>query len=178
MTDQRLSKAADPARTSRAMEDRAVTENRELTVAERIAEFRKQNIQSALPDIPTIPGYHVCWLTTTSQYDTLQIRVSKYGYEPLRPEDVPGWVYNNVKSSAFPDWPISCNEMVAAKLPLEMYEAVMQELHHDQPLSEEEKLGETARLIAEQAAQKGAGVEIQEGLKGLGAHVRAPRMWG
>jgi len=176
MSDTRLSKAADPARSSRSMEDRAVTENRELTVAERIAQFRMQNIQSALPDIPKIPGYHVCWLTTNSQYDTLQIRVNKYGYEPVRPEDVPGWGYNNVKSSPFPDWPISCNEMVAAKLPNEMYEAVMQELHHNQPLSEEEKLSETVRVIQRQAEGKGAAV-IAEGITDLGAHVRAPRQW-
>ena len=177
MSDERLSRASDPARQSRAVEDRARTEGREVSVEERMAEFRKQNIQSALPSIPDVPGFHVCWLTTNSQYDPLSQRVSKYGYVPLKPEDVPGWGYNNVKSSPHEGWPISCNEMVAAKLPMEMYEALMKEIHHDQPLFEENALYDTARRIKDQAMRAGADVEIHEGHEGLGARVRAPTSW-
>ena len=58
--DERLKKMVDPARRSRAMDDRAVTENRELSDDDRIQMFRDSFYQSALPDLPEIPGYHVC----------------------------------------------------------------------------------------------------------------------
>ena len=40
MTDERLKKSAGDNRTSRAMEGRAVTENREITDDERVEMFR------------------------------------------------------------------------------------------------------------------------------------------
>ena len=64
MSDERLKKIADPARQSRASQNREVTENREVSDDDRVEMFRHQFFQSALPDLPKIDGYHTCWLTT------------------------------------------------------------------------------------------------------------------
>ena len=61
MTDERIKKSAGENRVGRAMTDRAVTENREVTENERIEMFRQQFFQSSLPDLPKIPGWHCCW---------------------------------------------------------------------------------------------------------------------
>jgi len=69
---------------------------------------------------------------------------------------------------------IGINEMVAVKLPLELYERYMYEAHHRQPLEEEEKL-EAARQNAEMAVAASArhpvSLEVEEGSDELG---RAP----
>ena len=49
MTDERFRKSAGEGRDSRAMKDRAVTENREISDDERVAMFRQQFFQSSLP---------------------------------------------------------------------------------------------------------------------------------
>ena len=97
MTDERLKKSADRSRDNREMSDRAVTENREISDDERVEMFRQQFFQSALPDLPKIPGYHTCWLTTTNPRDSIQGRM-RLGYHPVKPEDVPGWEYATMKT--------------------------------------------------------------------------------
>jgi hypothetical protein len=60
--------------------------------------------------------------------------------------------------------------MVAAKLPLHLYEAYMKELHYDQPLMEEQKLAE-AVVAAQQRAQDinaGSLLLTEEGQAALG----------
>jgi hypothetical protein len=136
--DERLKKVSDPARRSRAMDDRAVTENRELSDDDRIDMFRNSFYQSALPDLPEIPGYHVCWLTTTNPRDSIQARF-RLGYEPVRPEEVPGWEYATLKTGEYAGL-VGVNEMIAAKLPDRLYYRIMREAHHDAPLREEERI--------------------------------------
>lgn len=174
MSDARLSKATDPARENRAMQDRAVEGRRDTESI--MAELRKQSFQNALPDLPPVQGYHVCWLTTSSTYDTIAGRMNR-GYEPLLMEDCPGWTFNNVKGAAHEGWPISCNEMVAAKLPQDLYEAMMKYFHHELPNGEESRLAETARNIQEQAKAKGADVQISDGQRALGRNAAAPLHW-
>lgn len=95
-TDERLKKSADN-RENRAMADRAVTEDREISDNERVEMFRQQFFQSALPDLPKLNGWHTCWLTTTNPRDSIQTRL-RLGYQPIKPEDVPGWEYATVKT--------------------------------------------------------------------------------
>ena len=137
-SDERLKKSPDTARRSRAMDDRAVTENRELSDDDRVEMFRNAFYQSALPDLPEIPGYHVCWLTTTNPRDSVQGRM-RLGYEPVKPEEVPGWEYATLKTGEYAGC-IGVNEMIAAKLPNRLYKRVMREAHHDAPLREEERV--------------------------------------
>lgn len=164
MTDERLKKSADN-RTSRAAEDRAVTQDRALTDDERVEMFRQQMFQSALPDLPKISGYHCCWLTTTNPRDSIQMRL-RLGYEPLKPEDIPGWDYITVKTGEWAGF-IGVNEMLAFKLPLSLYEKYMKEAHHDAPLREEEKLTDTAEFMQQQARASGSNLQLGDGMAGL-----------
>lgn len=166
MSDERLKKSADANRESRAMQDRARTESRELSDDERVEMFRQQFFQSSLPDLPKLPGWHMCWLTTTNPRDSIQMRM-RLGYEPVKPEDVPGWEYATLKTG---DWQgfIGVNEMLAFKLPISLYEKYMQEAHHDAPLREEEKLTETAEFMEQQARASKSRLDMGDGMREIG----------
>jgi hypothetical protein len=166
MTDERLKKSAGENRDSRVMKDRPITQNREVTEDERVEMFRQQFFQSSLPDLPKIPGWHMCWLTTTNPRDSIQMRI-RLGYEPVKPEDVPGWEYATLKSG---DWAglVGVNEMLAFKLPISLYERFMKEAHHDAPMREEEKLTDTAEFLEEQAKMSKSRLTVGEGNAEMG----------
>lgn len=171
--DSRLKRTGD-ARRDRADEDRSITQNREITDSERLDVLKSVNFQTALPDLPKIPGYHVCWLTTTNPRDPIHGRV-RLGYEPIKASEIPGFEHSTVKSG---EWEgiIGVNEMLAFKLPLHLYEAYMRELHHAQPLAEEEKLREAERAAQESARQvnRNARLEAEEGTATLGQAPEPP----
>lgn len=167
--DAKIGRSKGKNRKDREMEDRSITGNRELSDEERINMFRQTFFQSALPDIPRIPGYHVCWLTTENPRDPIHARM-RLGYEPIKASDIPGWKHASLKSG---DWEgcIGVNEMVACKLPLHLYEAYMTENHHTQPMYEEEKLNEARHNAEEEAAQiarKPISFELEDGQAELG----------
>ena len=163
--DERLKKTADPARRSRAMDDRAVTENREISDDDRLQMFRDAFYQSALPDLPEIPGYHLCWLTTTNPRDSIQGRF-RLGYEPVRPEEVPGWEYATLKTGEYAGL-VGVNEMIAAKIPDRLYYRFMREAHHDAPLREEDKIAETLESMGAQARGSKSRMIEEEGFSSL-----------
>jgi hypothetical protein len=167
-TDERLKKELGVGRQSRGMEDRQVTENREVTDDDRLEMFRMQMHNDALPDLPEMPGYHVCWLTTTNPRDPIQRRM-RLGYEPIKAEDVPGMEFASVKTG---EWSglIGVNEMIAFKLPLSLYQKFMQEAHHDAPLREENKLAETAEIMRQQAEGSGSTLFEGDGLMEMREH--------
>ena len=164
--DSRLKKAADfdvvGRRDTRRAEDRTVTERREVSEDDRLEMFRNQLFNDALPDLPNIPGYHVCWLTTTNPRDPIHRRM-QLGYEPVKPEEVPGMEYASVKTGEWTGF-IGVNEMLAFKLPLSLYERFMQEAHHDAPLREEDKLAEVAEMMREQAERAGSSMYEGDGM--------------
>jgi hypothetical protein len=166
MNDERLKKSAGDLRTNRAMEDRAVTHDRAISDDERVEMFRQQFFNSSLPDLPKIPGWHMCWLTTTNPRDSIQGRI-RLGYEPVKPEDVPGWEYATLKTG---DWAgfIGVNEMLAFKLPMSLYSRFMQEAHHSAPLREEEKLTDTAEFLEQQARSSKSKLMVGEGNMEMG----------
>ena len=170
MSDERLKKSAGDNRNSRAMEDRAVTENREISDNERVEMFRQQFFQSSLPDLPKLPGYHVCWLTTTNPRDSIHMRI-RLGYEPVKPEDVPGWEYATLKTG---DWVghIGVNEMLAFKLPISLYQMYMKEAHHDAPLREEEKLTDASEFMEQQAKANKSQLYKGDGIAEIGQNNR------
>ena len=163
--DERLKKTADTARRSRAMDDRRVTESRELSDDDRVQMFRDAFYQSALPDLPEIPGYHVCWLTTTNPRDSVQGRF-RLGYEPVKPEEVPGWEYASIKTGEYAGL-IGVNEMVAAKLPDRLYYRLMREAHHDAPLREEERITSDMDSMSERARGSKSRMIEDEGFSGM-----------
>jgi hypothetical protein len=158
-TDERLKKELGVGRQSREMEDRQVTENREVTDDDRLEMFRAQLFNDALPDLPNIPGYHMCWLTTTNPRDPIHRRI-QLGYEPIKASEVPGMEFASVKTGEWAGM-VGVNEMIAFKLPETLYQRFMQEAHHDAPLREENKLAETAEIMRQQA--EGSGSTLFEG---------------
>ncbi len=172
-TSTRRKKAPSKVRKSRSASNRHDANTaRVLSDEERLDEFRKSFFQSVLPDLPPIPGFHVCWLTTTNPRDSIPGRI-RLGYEPVKKEDVPGWEMATLKTG---DWQgcIGVNEMIAFKLPMNLYEAYMREAHHTQPLYEEEKLSSVLDVIREEAAaaaksgSRGIKFEFEEGNQELG----------
>jgi hypothetical protein len=93
--------------------------------------------QTALPNPPALRGYHLVWLTTTSQYDSIQKR-QRLGYTPVRQSEMPGFDASNGQSLAGYDGHVTCNEMVLFKIAEERYQKIMGFYHHKKPLEEEE----------------------------------------
>ena len=139
------------SREDRAMNDRAITQRRQLTDEERVELLKRANFQSSLPNLPRIPGWHVCWVSTTHPNDTPQGR-EQLGYEYIRREEVPEFTYHDQKSDQFPGV-VSWREIVGMKIPLSTYQAFMEELHHNEPSRQEEAIYNEALQVGEQAAQ-------------------------
>ena len=171
--DSRRASSTAGTRQSRAKEDQQKAGDRALSDDERVEMFRQQFIQSALPDLPKIPGYHNCWLTTTNPRDSIQSRI-RLGYEPITPEDIPGWEYVTLKTGEYAGF-VGVNEMLAFKLPESLYQKFMAEVHHNAPLAEEEKLRNTVDTLKEQAERIGGKVLVGEGDQELGGDERLGR---
>jgi hypothetical protein len=167
-TDERLKKELGVGRQSREMEDRQVIENREVTDDDRLEMFRAQLFNDALPDLPNIPGYHMCWLTTTNPRDPIHRRI-QLGYEPIKAAEVPGMEFASIKTGEWAGM-IGVNEMIAFKLPETLYQRFMQEAHHDAPLREENKLAETAEIMRQQAEGSGSTLFEGDGLMEMREH--------
>jgi len=164
--DDRLKKEVGVAsRRSRAMDDRTVTEDREMTEDDRLEMFRMQLFANVLPDLPDIPGYHMCWLSTTNGSDPIARRI-RLGYTPVRSEDIPGFEYASQKTG---EWAgcVGINEMLAFKLPLSLYEKFMQEAHHNAPNREEGKLADTANFLRDQLRSAGSAIYEGDGMQEL-----------
>lgn len=145
---------------------------RTLTDAERLDMFRLQYMQARLPDLPTIPGFHVCWLSTSNQSDSIQWR-TRLGYTPITAEDVPGFTHMTLKTGEFAGL-IGVNEMLAYKLPEDLYQMYMAEAHHNAPLSEDEKIASRIESMREQLEGDGGKLIEGDGMKELRER-RAPR---
>lgn len=167
-TDERLKKESGAGRQLRDVEDRKVSEDRNVTDDDRLEMFRAQLFNDALPDLPSMPGYHMCWLTTTNPRDPIHRRI-QLGYEPIKASEVPGMEFASVKTG---EWAglIGVNEMIAFKLPMSLYQKFMQEAHHDAPLREENKLAETAEIMRQQAEGSGSTLFEGDGLMEMREH--------
>ena len=139
------------SREDRAMSDRAITQRRQLTDGERVELLKRANFQSSLPNLPRIPGYHVCWVSTTHPSDTPQGR-EQLGYTFITRAEVPEFTYTDQKSDDFPGC-VTWREMVGMKIPLSTYQLFMEELHHNEPARSEESIFNEALQAGETAAQ-------------------------
>lgn len=68
------------------------------------------------------------------------------GYQPVQIEEVPGFENYKVKAGEHTGF-VACNEMLLYKIPEEIYQDIMAELHHYAPQEEADKI----RVQAEQA---------------------------
>ena len=90
--DDRLKKNTRAGRESRSSEDdsRKAPEEKFVSSEERRRAFRSEWLQEALPTPPEIPGFHLCWLSTTNQYDPIHKRL-RMGYELVKAAEVSGF---------------------------------------------------------------------------------------
>lgn len=157
-------KSTDNLRAPRAATS-ASRLNRSLSDEERLQIYRQAMYQSALPELPPIPGFHTCWLTTANPRDPVESRL-RMGYVLCKPEDFPELSHETLDTGKWAGY-VGINEMVAAKLPYSLYQGYMAESHHDAPAREESKLAEAARAHQAQARRRGADVHIGEGIDDL-----------
>lgn len=153
MADARIRTGADkePDRQSRDTTSRSIADDRKAQDRERFISVMEGALNEALPDLPNIDGFHVCWLSTTNRYDTVQKR-ARLGYVPVEPKDVPGFEHLTLKSTEHPGM-IGWNEMLAYKLPLDKYQAIMAYLHHDKPLDDEEMITQALEGLTDGAGR-------------------------
>jgi hypothetical protein len=151
-------------RIKRDLEDRLsdrVQETKERIAAEdpsnkskreRAEAFRDKWQNSALPDLPAgiIPGFHLCWLSTTNNYDSIDKRVA-LGYEPVKASELgKGFEGLGKMSSGKFEGCVSCNEMVLFKLPEEIYQEVMRMMHLEDPLDHQRNITAAVRNTAQE----------------------------
>ena len=166
----------DDGRMSRESESREITEDRTKQDRANWIKILEGNLNEALPDLPPIPGWHICWLSTTNNYDTIPKRM-RLGYVPVKPEDlksVDGDDFQSLvlKGGSFGGM-VGWNEMLAYKIPMDRYQAIMAFLHHEKPLEDESMI--TAELEGlTDASGRTLARDVGEGTEGLSKNRNIP----
>lgn len=163
----RRSAASDGRLGSRDAEDRADYDEREDTDDEFIANFRDSLGQSLLPDLPPIPGYHVCWISTAHKSDTVAHRM-RLGYQLIRIEECSRDMGPAASNTGDYAGIVAINEMVAAKIPLRLYNRYMQIAHHDQPRANEFDIRSSVETMRREAETRDMRILEGDGTAGLG----------
>jgi hypothetical protein len=139
-----------------------------MTTVDELAELNFDEFrQEALPNPPAVPGYHLCWLSTTSSYDPISKR-QRLGYSAVTAAEVPGFQVEKTSSADGQDGLIRCNEMALFKIPMERYLQIMRHFHHDEPRDNEAAIREQMERVAgEDVKGRGLLVDDEDGFKGL-----------
>lgn len=132
--------------------------------------FRDSLDQSLLPNLPKIPGYHTCWLSTSHPMDTVQRRI-RMGYELIRHSECPDMGPTSRGTGEYADV-IAVNEMVGAKIPLRLYNRYMSEVHHDKPFQQEAGLRSMVDQMRAQAERENIQVQEGNGMADLGKRAK------
>lgn len=151
-TDGRLKRDLGVVRRTRSTPDDR-PESGGTSVAERLDAFREQQYNNALPDLPPIPGYHTIWLTTTNPRDSITHRLS-LGYELIKADDFPGFASVTLRSGEY-EGCIGVEEMIAAKLPEELFQGYMKIAHYDRPKEQEDILNRNIEELRHNAERDG-----------------------
>jgi hypothetical protein len=174
--DSRLKKSLSAGgRDNRASHDpvREAPEDTFVSSEERRKMWKDEWTQSALPNVPELRGWHVCWLSTTNSYDSIDKRI-RLGYTPVKAEEIPGFENYRVKAGEHTGY-IACNEMLLFKIPEETYQAIMAHFHHDMPLEEATKIKVQAeQIVGRDSNGKSLGQIEGDGLSNLDKPIPAP----
>lgn len=152
--------------------ERETMGEREMSEDDFFAAFEESIDESVLPKLPDMPGYHICWLSTSHARDTIHNRM-RYGYELIRPAMLPGIDQSNIKTGTMGEV-IQVNEMVAARIPIKLWQRFMRKLHHDLPRQEEEKLRAAINAHKQNAEAVGARIIEGDGMAELGQRAPEP----
>ena len=179
--DSRLKKSLNAGgRETRASEDatRVAPEEKFMSSQERRKMWTDEWTQSALPRLPDLPGWHLCWLSTTNSYDSIDKRI-RLGYVPVKADEFPGYENYRVKAGEHVGF-IACNEMLLHKIPMEMYQDIMLQMHHERPMEEADKIRVQAENLqgARDSSGKSLGRVEGEGFGDMDRHVPTPVFHG
>ena len=178
--DSRLKKSLNTGgRESRASLDssREAPEEMFVSADERRKMWKEEWVQSALPPAPDLPGWHVCWLSTTNSYDSIDKRL-RLGYTPVMADEVKGYENWRVKAGEHSGY-VACNEMLLFKIPMETYQEIMAHFHHDQPLEEANKIKMQAESqVGRDSRGKPLGQVEGDGLEQIDKPLPAPMFYG
>jgi len=145
----------ESADVSRVQEDGSA-----LSAAERRKMLRRDWVQEVLPTPPNVPGFHMCWVSTTNSTDPIHKRL-QLGYQPVKVTEVPGFEQYKIDGGQF-EGCVQCNEMLLFKIPMEVYQDIMSIYHHDIPLEQERSIYERVSA-ASQVDSNGKSLNIVEG---------------
>jgi len=179
--DSRLKKTLNAGgRESRSSQDssRAAPEEAFISKQERRKMWSDEWTQSALPKVPEIPGWHLCWLSTTNGYDSIDKRM-RLGYVPVKADELPGFDNYRVKAGEDIGF-IACNEMRLYKLPMEVYQEVMTQMHHDAPNEESDNVQVQVEQLQgnRDSSGRSLGSVEGEGFGNLNRNVQTPVFHG
>jgi hypothetical protein len=179
--DTRLKKTLNAGgRESRSSQDlsRAAPEEAFISKQERRKMWSDEWTQSALPKVPEIPGWHLCWLSTTNGYDSIDKRM-RLGYVPVKADELPGFDNYRVKAGEDIGF-IACNEMRLYKLPMEVYQEVMTQMHHEAPMEEADKVQVQIEQLQgnRDSSGRSLGSVEGEGFGNLNRNVQTPVFYG
>jgi hypothetical protein len=152
----------DTTRADRADDDRAVSENGELSDEEALSLLETQWLSTRLPDPPSKPGFHRIWLSSTNQYTPIAF-FERLGYRPVRPSDWPGHDALNLKSGQVSPNQINVNEMVLYEISEAKYQLYMRHMHHRVPLREEDKIRAIINDLRGRLGNRGRNVSYDTG---------------
>ena len=164
-------------RGSRETEDRSYAD---LTDEDRLSILRNEFINQALPSVPPLRGFHLVWLSTTNQYDSLQHR-ARLGYTPVKAGEFPqrDFASLTIRDGAYKDC-IGVNEMLLCKIPEELYQKIMNVVHGELPDREDEKLQANIARLSDPNMGKGSSLvrELGDGTEELLKRPKGnPRAW-
>jgi hypothetical protein len=163
--DSRLKKSLQAGgRNDRSSEDasRRPPEEKFMSSQERRKMWSDEWTQSALPKVPEIPGWHLCWLSTTNAYDTIDKRM-RLGYVPVTADEIPGFDNYRVKAGEHVGH-VACNEMLLFKLPMDVYQEVMTQMHYDAPREEEDRIRSQVESLSAKDSSGRKLVHVEAGM--------------
>jgi hypothetical protein len=178
--DARLKKSLSAGgRENRALLDEArqAPEEKFMSSDERRKMWKDEWTQSALPSLPNLPGWHFCWLSTTNSYDSIDKRI-RLGYVPVKADEFPGFENYRVKAGEHVGH-VACNEMLLFKLPMDMYQDIMAQMHHEAPMEEANKIRVQAESVqGRDSSGRRLGQVEGEGLDDMDKPMPAPVFHG
>lgn len=156
---------------TRAMEQHVHVDNFSPEDMERFRQAIDKGMREILPEPPILPGYHVCYLSTTNTEDTIERRMS-LGYTAVKPAEAPTFRQHVLKSGDQTGY-IGVREMVLFKIPTELYLRIMKINHHDRPNEEQARLASQVSMEKDSSGRQ-LGKAEGEGLEELKSMVVRP----
>lgn len=165
---------------SRAFSRRDWEQANAPTDPDRRRAFREKWSQTHLPNLPTKPGMHRCWVSTNHPTDTPARRIA-LGYEVIKLDDVrsAGWAPEaaSVKDGGTLDGAVRWREMIGMQCPEEDYQDYMREFHHDQPRDMARDIYAPLEETAQRIREGGGKVELGDGFQEMMRYRRPDRQF-